>query len=152
MNISHHTLIYALLMLAAGIGIPIMAALNSGLGTRLHNPTLATTILFFVGGIISLVFFLISGGTDKPIFQSKIPLYFYFGGVFVVAYILGITWVAPKFGIGNAISFVLLGQLISMMIIDHFGLMGAQQNLITNQRIIGVAFMVVGVFLAVRRI
>ena len=152
MNSSHHTLLYVLLMLVAGLGIPIMAALNSGLGAKLHSPTLATTILFFVGGMLSLGFFFTSGGTEKTIFQEDIPIYFYLGGIFVIAYILGITWVAPRFGIGNAVSFVLLGQLISMIVIDHYGLLGAQQNPITNQRIVGLAFMIVGVFLTVRRI
>ncbi|WP_428357751.1 DMT family transporter [Methyloprofundus sp.] len=120
-------------MLVAGLGIPIMAALNSGLGVKLHSPTLATTILFFVGGAISLGLFFLTGGIPKSVSQEPIPLYFYFGGIFVIIYILGITWVAPKFGVGNAVSFVLLGQLISMVIIDHYGLLGAQYNPITNQ-------------------
>ena len=129
-----------------------MAALNSGLGAKLHSPTLATTILFFVGGAISLALFFLTGGMPKSVSQESIPLYFYFGGIFVTTYILGITWVAPRFGISNAISFVLLGQLISMVIIDHFGLLGAQYNPVTMQRILGLVFMVVGVFLTVRRI
>ena len=152
MNSSHHPLFFALLMLVAGLGIPIMAALNSGLGAKLHSPTLATTILFFVGGAISLALFFLTGGIPKSASQEPIPLYFYFGGIFVITYILGITWVAPKFGVGNAVSFVLLGQLISMVIIDHYGLLGAQYNPISKQRIFGLVFMVVGVFLTVRRI
>jgi transporter family-2 protein len=41
------------------------------------------------------------------------------------------TWVAPKFGVGNAICMVLLGQLISMAIIDHYGLLGALKQTIS---------------------
>lgn len=152
MNISHHTLFFALLMFAAGLGIPIMAALNSGLGTKLHSPMLATTILFFVGGAISLGLFFITGGIPKSVSQEPIPLYFYFGGFFVIAYILGITWVAPRFGVGNAVSFVLLGQLISMVIIDHHSLFAAHYNPMTIRRIIGLVLMIVGVFLTVHRI
>ena len=36
---------YALLMLVAGIGIPVMATLNGGLGIKLQSPALAATIL-----------------------------------------------------------------------------------------------------------
>ena len=57
-------------------------------------------------------------------YKPNIPWYFYFGGVFVMFYILSITWVAPRFGISNAVSFVLLGQLMAMSIIDHYGLVG----------------------------
>jgi transporter family-2 protein len=44
----------------------------------------------------------------------------------VAFYVLTITWIAPTFGIGNAVFFVLLGQLVSAALIDHFGLFGAQ--------------------------
>jgi transporter family-2 protein len=44
----------------------------------------------------------------------------------VAFYVLSITWIAPTFGVGNAVFFVLLGQLVSAAMIDHFGLFGAQ--------------------------
>ncbi len=46
----------------------------------------------------------------------SIPFYSYLGGLFVVFYLLGMTWIAPKFGVGNAVAFVLLGQIISIFI------------------------------------
>jgi transporter family-2 protein len=61
------------------------------------------------------------------------------------------TWVAPKFGVGNAICMVLLGQLISMAIIDHYGLWGALKQTISIRRLTGLAFMMFGAYLAVRR-
>lgn len=150
-ELQQNTNFYAILMLFAGIGIPVMAALNAGLGEKLQSPALAATILFFVGMVASIGYMLIFEGFPKTLVGAKTPFYFYLGGLFVVFYVLGITWVAPKFGIGNAVSFVLLGQLISMMTIDQFGLMGAPQTSITIQRFIGLVFMVIGVFLVVRK-
>jgi bacterial/archaeal transporter family-2 protein len=141
---------YAAVMLVAGIGIPIMATLNSGLGARLQNPALATLVLLLVGTGITTVYVVATSGLSNP-FRSQIPSYNYFGGALVVFYILSITWIAPRFGVGNAISFVLLGQLASMALIDHFGLMGAIKNTITMQRFIGITFMAIGAFLAVKR-
>ncbi len=150
MNYFQQPIFYALLMFVAGFGIPMMAALNGSLGVKLHSPALATTILFMVGGLVSLAYLFLSGGIPKlPILQS-IPTFFYLGGLCVIFYILSITWVAPKFGVGNAVSFVLLGQIISMVIIDHFGLLGALQHSVSNQRFVGLALMIVGVFLTVR--
>lgn len=142
--------LYASVMLLAGLGIPVMAALNGGLGSRLQNPALATTILFAVGCVLSILYLCVSGSLPKTLPQN-IPAYFYLGGVFVIFYILTITWVAPKFGVGNAVAFVLLGQIISMAAIDHFKLLGAPHNPINLTRFIGLALMMVGVFLAVRR-
>jgi transporter family-2 protein len=138
-------------MLVAGLGIPIMAALNGGLGGKLQSPVLATVILFSVGYLASLLILLLSEGVPTFNNSDSIPKYYFLGGLFVIFYILSITWVAPKFGIGNAISFVLLGQLISMTIIDHFSLLGAANYTISMQRSIGLILMVIGVFLVVRK-
>ncbi|PHZ86501.1 DMT family transporter [Paremcibacter congregatus] len=146
-----NTIFYVLLMCLAGMGIPIMATLNSSLGIKFESPALATTILFAVGVMASSGYLFISGSMPTSPFQQPIPIIFYCGGLFVVFYILSITRVAPKFGIGNTISIVLLGQLISMTIIDHYGLLGAPQNSISIQRIGGLFFMIVGVYLTVRR-
>jgi len=147
----HHPVFYAVLMLVSGLGIPIFAALNGELGTRFHSPTLAATISLLVGVVASLCFLFISGGVPRLVPVSPVPIYYYLGGLFIVLYILGITWVAPKFGVGNAVAFVLLGQLISMAIIDHLSLFGALHHPISIQRFAGLIFMGIGVFLAVRR-
>jgi transporter family-2 protein len=143
----NNTFTYAGIMLLTGLGIPVMAALNGGLGNRLQSPALAATILFCVSFIVALVYLLATQGLPGKIWLPNTPWYFYFGGFFVAFYVLSITWVAPRFGVSNAVSFVLLGQLISMSIIDHFGLMGAQQFTLTWQRVFGLALMTVGVFM-----
>jgi len=149
--ISQNSTTYALIMLLAGIGIPIMAALNAGLGGKLQSPALAATILFFVAAAASLLFLLLISGVPASLSAPLTPFYFYLGGLFVVFYVLSVTWIAPQFGIGNAVAFVLLGQLLSMATIDQFGLMGAQQTSLTLPRLIGLVFMALGVFLVVRK-
>ena len=150
-QLHHNHAGYAFLMLFAGMGIPIMAALNAGLGAKLQSPALAATILFLVGLIGSTIFLLAFEGVPSSRLNREIPIYFNLGGLFVLFYVLSISWVAPRFGIGNAISFVLLGQLLAMITVDQFGLMGAQQTSLTWQRIIGLVFMSIGVFLVVRK-
>ena len=145
-----NNLVYALVMLLAGLGIPVMAALNGSLGARLQNPALATTILFLVGGTLSIIYLVVSGNMPGAVPRGQ-PVYLYMGGFFVIFYILTITWVAPRFGVGNAISFVLLGQMISMAVIDHFALLGAQRNPVNTIRLVGIVLMMVGAVLAVRR-
>jgi len=142
---------YSLLMLVAGIGIPVMATLNGGLGAKLQSPALAATILFSVGLIIALAYLLATEGIPDTLYHPSTPLYYYFGGIFVMFYILTITWVAPRFGVSNAIAFVLLGQLIAMSLIDHFGLLGAQKFTLNIQRMAGLGFMAIGVFLVLNK-
>jgi transporter family-2 protein len=139
-------------MVVAGLGIPIMAALNGGLGTRLQSPALAATVLFLVGLATSIAYLLMVEGVPTELHKSNIPWYFYLGGFFVMFYILSITWVAPRFGITNAVSFVLLGQLIAMSFIDHFGLIGSQQYSLSIQRAIGLLLMAIGVFMVLGKV
>ena len=128
-----------------------MAALSANVGARYGSPAFAASILFLVALSISVAFLFAVEGGLRPLPKTSLPYYFYLGGAFVAFYVLSITWVAPQFGVGNAVAFVLLGQLISMAAIDQFGLMGAPTNPITLQRSVGLMLMAVGVFLAVRR-
>lgn len=144
-------LFFACLMLATGIGIPVMAALSATLGAKYGSTAFAASVLFLVALFISVAYLFVVEGGLKPFPKIPLPFYFYLGGVFVAFYVLSITWVAPQFGVGNAVAFVLLGQLISMAAIDQFGLLGAPMQFITLERLIGLILMSVGVFLAVRR-
>ena len=59
---------YALTMLLAGIGIPLLAGLNAALGKYIGSPATAAVILFIVALSISLVV-MVATGTEgfKPI-------------------------------------------------------------------------------------
>ncbi len=138
------TTVYALTMLAAGIGIPVLAALNSALGTRLGSPVAAAVVLFFVATGAAVLVLLITGpGALRGALAA--PRHLYLAGFLVAFYVLSITWAAPRFGVGNAVFFVLLGQLISTAAIDHFGLFGAQVTPLSASRMLGIGLMAAGV-------
>lgn len=138
----------AFLMFLTGVGIPIMATFNGGLGVQLGSPVAASLILFGVGGALAGAILLLVGGAPSPASFIFDRPYLYLGGFFVLFYILSITWAGPKMGIGNAVFFVLLGQLVAAAAIDHFGLWGAIKSEITPRRVAGIALMAAGVYLA----
>ncbi len=144
------TLRYAAIMLAAGIGIPILAALNGRLGALIGSPAAASVVLFSVAFLAALTVMLVTGMGGKLALIPAQPRYLLLGGLFVCFYVLSVTWVAPRFGLGNAITFVLLGQLISSAVIDHFGLSGAIVRHMTLTRAAGLTLMAVGVVLTQR--
>lgn len=137
---------YAIIMLLAGIGIPILAALNSALGSRIGSPAAAATVLFVVAFGASLIVALLTSpqGFSK---MPAAPKHLFLAGLFVAFYVLSITFIAPHFGVGNAVFFVLLGQLFSAAAIDHFGLFGAQVSPLGAARMGGIALMCAGVWL-----
>ncbi|MCK9543779.1 MAG: DMT family transporter [Novosphingobium sp.] len=140
-------LLVAAVMFAAGLGIPITAALSSGLGKHLASPAAATFILYVVGLVLSGAIVAMVGFPKAEKFAG-IPPQLYLGAVFVVFYVLSISWAAPRIGVGNSIFFVLLGQLIAAAVIDHFALFGAAQSSISVKRVAGIVVMAFGVYLA----
>lgn len=137
---------YVITMLAAGIGIPVLAAMNAALGRYLGAPMLAGAILLAVGFLTALVVALITG-PGAIVKLASAPRHLLLAGLLVAFYVLSITAIAPKFGVGNAIFFVLIGQLLSAATIDHFGLFGAEPVSLSWPRLSGLLLMGAGVLL-----
>ncbi len=135
---------YAAIMVLAGIGIPVLAALNAALGVHLGSTTAASLVLFGVAFAAALCAYLLVGGTFAGF--GGAPRHLFLAGLFVAFYVLSITWVAPRFGVGNAIFFVLLGQLVAAAVIDHFGLFGARIVPLSPIRALGLALIAFGIF------
>lgn len=141
---------YTVLMLVAGIGVPIMASLNAQLGARIGSPGVAAVILFAVGLVAATILVIATTGLAPFARVPGQPPYLLLGGLLVVFYVFTVTSIAPRFGIGNAIFCVLIGQLISAAAIDHFGLIGATPRPLDGMRIAGLLLMAAGVFLTQR--
>ncbi|MEM9319083.1 MAG: DMT family transporter [Pseudomonadota bacterium] len=138
---------HALIMLVAGIGIPLLAALNARLGANIGSPAAAALILFMVALAATAATMIATGGTSALNALANQPKHLFLAGLLVAFYVLSITWIAPVFGVGNAVFFVLLGQLISAAAIDHFGLFGAAPTPLSLMRITGILVMAAGVAL-----
>ncbi|KEJ89938.1 DMT family transporter [Sulfitobacter donghicola] len=137
---------YAIIMILAGFGIPILAAMNAQLGGILGSPSAAASVLFVVAFSIAVVVTLIFSPQGYAQLAAA-PKHLFLAGVLIAFYLLSITYIAPHFGIGNAVFFVLLGQLFSAALIDHFGLFGAQVSPVSLTRAAGIGTMAIGVWL-----
>ena len=140
---------YVALSALAGVLIPIMAALSGALGRTLGNPWAAAAIVCAGGFVMVLAFTLATGsaGVSWEVLKQARPLQLLAGFGFAF-YLLSITWLAPRFGVGNAVMLVVAGQIASAAVIDHFGLFGAPQKPIDLMRAAGLAIMVAGVVIA----
>jgi len=136
----------AVMMLLSGIGIPMMATMNGAIGRQVGSPAMATVVLFGMGLVLSSLVLAYAGA--PPLARlGQVPRLYFFGAGFMVFYVIAVTYAAPRIGVGNAIFFVLLGQMISMTVIDHYGLWGALKTQITARRLAGIAVMTLGIYL-----
>lgn len=137
------------LALCVGALIPIQAAANASLSESIDSVVYSALVLFFVGLVITVGYVLINGA-PVPAMADFIsaPAYSYVGGLIVATYVLVITYLAPRMGVGNAICFVVTGQILMAVLIDHFAWLGATASPIDLRRCGGVILMIFGLFMA----
>ncbi len=134
------------LMLVAGAGIPVMAAMNAQVGLQLQSPIAAVVILCVVALVASVVLLTTQPSASWQL--SAVPTGYFASGILFILYIGSITFTAPIIGLGNAIFFVLLGQLLASALIDHFGLFNSIPYAFNSKRLIGITLIVIGIYLA----
>lgn len=140
----------ATIMVAAGVGIPVLAALNAQLGARIGAPFAAGLVAFGVAALVAAVAVVASGSVRALAALPAQPLHLFFAGFLMAFYLISITWIAPRFGLGNAVFCVLFGQMVAAAVIDHFGLFGAPAMPVSAMRAAGVAAMALGLVLIQR--
>lgn len=142
-----------LLAIVAGALIPVQAAANAALSKSIQgNVPFAALTLFVVAGAASVVAVLLAGGQlPTTVALRAAPWWSYLGGLIVAFYVFTITFLAPRLGVGTAISLIVTGQIGAALAIDHLGLLRSPMLPLTPARLVGAALMAVGVFLALRR-
>ena len=148
-----NTFLLALLAVVSGALIPVQAASNAALSRSAgDNVPFAAMVLFLVATAATGLTMLASGkGLPALNDLREAPWWTYSGGLIVAFYVLTITFLAPRLGVGTAIALIVTGQVLAAVTIDHFGLLRSLTVSLTPTRMIGATLMVVGVFLALKR-
>lgn len=140
---------WAMLALVAGAFIPVTAALSGSLGRAIGNPQFAALVV--ISGAFAMVLaYTVSTGAAAPpanLARTVTPLQMA-AGFGIAFYLLAITVVAPRLGVGTAVMLVVAAQIASSAVIDNFGLFGAPHKPVGLWRLAGLAVMMAGVVIA----
>ncbi|MGC4023656.1 MAG: DMT family transporter [Cyclobacteriaceae bacterium] len=143
---------YYLLAFVSGLLIAVQAGVNSQLRIVIQHPILAALISFLVGSVLLVGVYLFSTKAATPISSlSTVSWWKLTGGVFGAIYIFSMILIAPKIGAANALGFVIAGQLLCAVVLDHFGWVGFPVKEISWVRIIGVITIILGVYLVQKK-
>ena len=130
--------------LAVGMQSPLASILSQRLGT------LESVFIVHVGGaIVALVPLLLYGGGKLGQWRS-VPWYTLAAGLFGVVVIAAISYTIPRVGVAAAITSVVAGQILLSALLDHFGLLGAAVRPLDASRLLGLAVVMLGVWLTVK--
>ena len=86
--------------------------------------------------------------TPKQLWQA--PPYLLIGGFLGGTLVLTSILLAPRIGAVALVSCLLTGQLICSAILDHFGWVGFKVHPISAMRVVGILFLLCGVYLIQR--
>ena len=86
---------------------------------------------------------------QSPVFPSTANFQWwkFTGGVLGVIYVTAVVIAAPKIGAANALAFIVGGQFVAAIIIDHYGWMRLPVTPISLYRIMGIVLLLAGVYL-----
>ncbi|MDD0824226.1 DMT family transporter [Mannheimia sp. AT1] len=135
----------------AGVGIAFQSAVNARLRLHLGSPFLTSLVSFSVG----LTFlFTLSLLLNKPLqFHQNIfeiaPFWAWTGGFLGMIALTINVLIFPKLGGVQTAVMPILGQVIMGILIDSFGWLNAPQIAFSGNRILGIALVLLGVFVAV---
>ena len=132
--------------------IPIQSSFNTFLSEQLKSP-LQAAFINFAGGIIvlTILLFLVFRVSLPAIETLKsIPWYYYIGGAIGVSFVTMVVMLTPKIGITNVLAGALVGQLIISAIMDHYGLLNLNVHPISWNRVLGILFLITGIYLTQR--
>ena len=134
--------------IAAGASVIIQQALNAYLRSAIGSAAWSGVVSYFVG-LISIAAFAIV--LREPLPSAAViagsPWWAWSGGVFGAVFITLAILLIPQLGAATFIALLVTGQMLTSLVLDHFGWLGLEQRSVDLPRLIGVGLLITGVVL-----
>ncbi len=140
--------VLVIMMAIGGLAVALQPSINAKLAGK-TGLLQAATISFAVGALVLFVLALISG---QGSFRRSVEADWWqltgglFGAFFVTMTIVGV----PRIGTTAVLALTIVAQLITGLVLDHYGVFGMRGIPIDFKRLLGVTMLLAGVFLIYR--
>ncbi len=133
-----------ILALVSGVLMAVQGSVNTAL-SKAVGLWEATFVVHATGTLVLLiVLFLLRIGRGDLGGLSQAPWYSYLGGIIGVFIIYLVAASIPSVGVANATTAIIVGQVLTAVIIDHFGVFGLERLPCGWNQIAGLALLAVG--------
>ncbi len=132
-----------LLAAVAGISMAVQGSLNAVLGKYVGQVE-ATFFVHIIGSLAVGAILLVGLGKGNMGKFMEVPWYAYLGGIISVLIIYGVAASIPKVGVALATTAIIVGQVSTAMLIDHFGLFGLEKIPFTLLKFGGLVLLAAG--------
>lgn len=141
---------FAILAFMSGTMLPIQIGANVTLRSYLGHAMQAALISFAVGAMAILLYCSFARIALPKLSEiGQAPWWAWLGGLFGAFYIWMSIIVGPKIGAAMLLALVVAGQLVASLVIDHYALLNMPHNPVTPLRMLGMALVVIGVYVTV---
>ncbi len=139
------------LVIFAGALLPAQFATNSALAHHLKSVTLTGAISYLVGSLLLVVlvcvnFFSVQKKAPDWVAARQAPFWSWLGGVIGSAYVVGSVVLTQSLGAAVATTLVIASQIVTAILLDHFGVLGLPKRPINSARFMALVlvFMALG--------
>jgi bacterial/archaeal transporter family-2 protein len=148
MAIFSNNYFFMFLALATGVSMSTQAAVNTKLATYVESPLLAAFISFATGALVLFICLLLSGTPLGDLVKAtNAPLFAWIGGALGVFFVMVMILAVPRIGVALSFSLAVAGQMLTALVIDHFGLYGVAERSISWPRLLGALLVMAGVII-----
>ena len=132
------------LTLFLGVVLAVHLAMNGKVGMQIDNPRVANAVFWCIGALTAVIIGLTGwqNGTLAP-FADVHPLLLTAGALGAVL-VFAIAFLIPKVGAGALFISLLAGQVVTAMVLSHFGWLGSEVAPISLVKVVGTALMIGG--------
>jgi transporter family-2 protein len=145
------TWLYAGLALLSGAALAVQVGLNNGLRERMGHP-LPSALCSFATGTLALLAFTLALRPPAPKLASfeGSPWWIWLGGVVGAAYITVTITFSGKLGAAGWLGVVVTGQILTSVVLDHYGLLGFRIHAVSPWRALGVVMLLAGAVIVLK--
>jgi transporter family-2 protein len=139
------------LTIIVGVALPFQVAMNGQVREALGHPLWGALTNFAVGMVaLAIMAALMRVPLPTGAMLAKAPTWAWWGGIIGQLYVMSAILAGPKLGSATFFAIIIAGQLLTSLILDHFGVLGFPHNPMNFWRIAGVILLIAGAILVVK--
>ena len=139
-----------LLSVFLGVVLTVHLAMNGMVGAAINNARVGNAVFWCVGAVTAVIIGLTGWQSGALSGLATINPLLLTAGAMGASLVFGIAYLIPRVGAGPFTYALLAGQIVSAMVLSHYGWLGSPKQPITPMGIVGVVVLILGVILTRR--
>jgi transporter family-2 protein len=138
-----------LLSVFLGVVLTVHLAMNGAVGAALNNARVGNALFWVIGAVTAVIIGFTGWQTGALAGLKSVNPIMLTAGMMGASLVFGIAAVIPQIGAGHFTVMLLLGQLVSALVLSHFGWLGPQHS-ISATSAGGAVLLFLGAYLCTR--